>query len=614
MSRFTDVVDVRTAILQKEHPTAVSWNRLEGRPRTDNFVAALRAEVRDPLWMIARQWQLGELEGDDAGSPIFAKVHTATTKLRKYQPLSHEVLPFDDSKPLETQVECRPLPMQIASQPIGLDIRLMMGRHWFKMMGIAGLQAGYVSQYPIVMPDRTKPEGAPIFAHPEVWQQWMAAAGRRMDGFALYQFLKIAGNKASNGIAGAGAAEDLKGEAFVKWFETLFFQPDGAQDAWEPSRLEYQFSVAAPNAGGEKVLRAEEYYQGHLDWYNLDHDKQTAQLGDSPIPPDEVGTETEIKETHSFIPTPVSFNGMPNTRWWAFEDGKTNFGDSKPDRTDLGRLLVMEFALVYANDWFLLPIALEAGSLALVQGLTVTNVFGERTWITPANKGLDDDFKRWSMFTLNTLSKRGEPADLTLAMLPTVPKIQEGQPLEEFALLRDEMANMVWGVETRIPSPSGGSINGRQAAFETRRFFEGLAGVNPEPPETYKVNIRYEVMNSVLENWIPFVPVHKEGSNQAIHLQRSSMLRFIEGDPKAPKIKPRTDLLREGLDKKPVEVYFIEEEEVPRSGLYVSQSFQRTRWYSGKVFTWLGVRKRTGRGEGSSGLQFDQVLVNKQGK
>ena len=210
---------------------------------------------------------------------------------------------------------------------------------------------------------------------------------------------------------------------------------------------------------------------------------------------------------------------------------------------------------------------------------------------------------------MNTLGKRLEPADLTLAVLPTVAKMQEGKPFEEFAMVRDEMANMVWGVETRIPSPNGGTMNAKEAAYETRRFFEELAKVKPEDLPVFKANIRYEVMNDVPENWIPFIPVHEEGSSQAIHLQRSSMLRFIKGDVVKPrKVKPRTDLLREGLDKTPVEVYFIREEEVPRSGIYVSQSFQRTRWYNGRVFTWLGARKRTGRGEGASGLAFDRVI------
>ena len=36
------------------------WNRLEGRPRSVDFTRALRAEVRDALWMLTRQWQMGE--------------------------------------------------------------------------------------------------------------------------------------------------------------------------------------------------------------------------------------------------------------------------------------------------------------------------------------------------------------------------------------------------------------------------------------------------------------------------------------------------------------------------------------------------------------------------
>jgi hypothetical protein len=67
----------------------------------------------------------------------------------------------------------------------------------------------------------------------------------------------------------------------------------------------------------------------------------------------------------------------------------------------------------------------------------------------------------------------------------------------------------------------------------------------------------------------------------------------------AKKVRPRTVLLREGLDRTPQRAYFIHEEEVPRAGARVTQSFQRTRWRDGSVWVWLGVRKLTGRGEGS---------------
>ena len=75
------VVNMSEALLSKTFPTVTLWNRVEGRPRTVNFERALRAEVRDALWMISRQWQLGEFKGEDAGSPVSAKAHLDTTRL-----------------------------------------------------------------------------------------------------------------------------------------------------------------------------------------------------------------------------------------------------------------------------------------------------------------------------------------------------------------------------------------------------------------------------------------------------------------------------------------------------------------------------------------------------
>jgi hypothetical protein len=44
------------------------WNRLEPRPQTSDLSGALRCEVRDALWMLARQWQMGEFRAEDAGA------------------------------------------------------------------------------------------------------------------------------------------------------------------------------------------------------------------------------------------------------------------------------------------------------------------------------------------------------------------------------------------------------------------------------------------------------------------------------------------------------------------------------------------------------------------
>jgi len=84
------------------------------------------------------------------------------------------------------------------------------------------------------------------------------------------------------------------------------------------------------------------------------------------------------------------------------------------------------------------------------------------------------------------------------------------------------------------------------------------------------------------------------------------MPRILEGDSTAPaKVRPRTSLLRVNLP----DAYYIHEEEVPRAGAVVFQSFQRTRRPDGAVVTWFGARKETGRGEGSSGLRFDALVA-----
>ncbi|HET9769171.1 MAG TPA: hypothetical protein VFS60_20170, partial [Thermoanaerobaculia bacterium] len=81
-------------------------------------------------------------------------------------------------------------------------------------------------------------------------------------------------------------------------------------------------------------------------------------------------------------------------------------------------------------------------------------------------------------------------------------------------------------------------------------------------------------------------------------------------------VEPRGEVLRTGLDEGPVtRRYFLHEEEVPRAGAIVTRGFQRARWFDGKVYTWIGRRKETGRGQGASGLAFDcaRPLQPKQG-
>ncbi len=620
MNNFIAFDDVQQIFREKLFPTITLWNRLEARPRSNDFNRSLKAEVRDPLWMLTKQWQMGEFRGDDAGSPAFAKIQMALTQLTKYQANENAVQVFDNDVPLEAKVEQKKIPFHQSGEKVSVDIRLLMGRHWLKMIhsGFGGLKNEYRSQFGFDVPIPDDKNDATIAAHREAWQMMSAVAQRSMDGYAFYEYLNDSDptHTASGITSMAGNATlDALGEKFVDWFHRIFLQPKlEDNNAWLPSRMEYKFGVSAPEEAAEKVMIADEYYHGHLDWYNLDIDSSKQELG--AVEPDALPADPRMRKTYSFFPVPVSFDGMPDTRWWRFEDGRVNFGDIKPDTTDLSKLLFMEFGLVYANDWFLVPFTLPAGSIASVKGLSVTNVFGEKLWIDAAGTGLDDSWKRWNMFTLNKKGKQREAADNSLLILPTVEKIQEGKPLEEVVFIRDEVANMVWAIEKKIPLVTGIPKNGAEAAHELRKFYQKIldkeidSGTVISEDTDFKAAIRYEIMNTVPENWIPFIPVHVPGSNREIQLQRASMPRILKNDAagNAKKIKPRTQLLREGLDGPSTAPYFVHEEEVPRAGVRVYQTYQRSRWYNGKVVTWYGAKKQTGRGEGHSGLAFDQIL------
>jgi hypothetical protein len=47
---------------------------------------------------------------------------------------------------------------------------------------------------------------------------------------------------------------------------------------------------------------------------------------------------------------------------------------------------------------------------------------------------------------------------------------------------------------------------------------------------------------------------------------------------------------------------------VPRAGATVDRIWKYGRWHDGRSFLWRARRKRTGSGEGSSGLRFDAIV------
>lgn len=586
-------------------PTFVFWNRLEGRPRRDDFSRALAAEVRDPLWLLTRQWQGGEFLGEDAGSPVVAKVAWTTEQVTQLLDPEGNTAAYDGSLPLEAVVEARPLDLERNGRRHDAQLAAQIGRRWERMLTTAGhgaLIGFYRTTYELTAPDPGQEADYELTASATTWQLLDALAGRITDGGALYLLVKQGGQASDGtGLAGAAAGEvDTLGERLAGWVDATFYQSEDGLENWLPRHLEYGVDLNAPEGTDAGSLSAPEYHGGRLDWYHFD-------AGDRASDP---GPGAPALQATSFVPTPMQFDGMPHTRHWAFEEGLVSFGDVKPDTTDIAKLLLVEFGLVFANDWFLLPMELPVGSLTRVAGLAVTNVFGERTWVEPAVDPAGP-VRSWQMYRLADRGRR----DGRLFLPATTPTGLESEPVESVDLVRDEVSNMVWAIEQTVQLADGSSRRGREVALEVHARYQDALTPTPAPPAT-DATLAYTLMTSAPENWIPFIPVHVPGDNREVQLQRASMPRLLEGTQgQVPgKVKPVTRLVREGLDQPTPAAYFLAEEEVSRAGVRIESRWQRCRWLDGRVVTWLGYQRRAGLGgNGTSGLAFDQLVSREPG-
>ena len=82
--------------------------------------------------------------------------------------------------------------------------------------------------------------------------------------------------------------------------------------------------------------------------------------------------------------------------------------------------------------------------------------------------------------------------------------MQESPPIERVILVRDEMANLVWGIEDIIPSVAGGGTNGYEAATDLERHLLAQAPVAADSREiSTEAAIQYKLGTQVPENWIP---------------------------------------------------------------------------------------------------------------
>jgi hypothetical protein len=246
-----------------------------------------------------------------------------------------------------------------------------------------------------------------------------------------------------------------------------------------------------------------------------------------------------------------------------------------------------------------IPVELEIGTLCRTRSLVVTDTFGVRTLIkSNSESGLPHS--TWRMFQLS-YQRPSDPPPPTPApnlffLSPSLARSIDGKPMEEVLFLRDEMANMAWGVERLIENSLEQPLNRYESAARAS------ASQPLVPADGVPV---YRLASQVPEYWTPLLPVQiqtdaNDATKLAVRLVRGAVLK---PDGFQQIVRSQGRILNPD-SRAPLAFYA---EEVPREGVRVTRHYHTP--LAGRFDPSVdGLAQQVGRGEGSSGLRFDTRL------
>ncbi|MFP8888262.1 hypothetical protein ACLI4U_00615 [Natrialbaceae archaeon A-CW2] len=474
------------------------WARLAPTSRSTDIETGLRASVHDPLWLLSRQWQLAEFRGADAGTPVDVSV---TTERDPFTAVhlhgdgaagAADSVPYDGG-PLEPLIEREPVVTEGGS-PSG-RLAAEAGTRFRRLL----METGYGEYTPEDFPAALHLEAPPEAMESADRRYFRVMDGRALDGRAIYAALEDACPNLDAVTAEAdastdpwtnasveklplptgGSATDSYQEAaleFARWYLTLYDEPNAETgSAWRPTRLEYDASVTTGAGETAGAFDVSAYPGGRLDRDDFvpveetdsssasggssggttsgsevdSNDSQSETPGDGSA--ETGGSDDEsvtITETVSGWPTQINFPGMPNRRWWEFSDSSLAFTDLSADGVGLATVMILDYAVEFGADWYRLPLEMPVGSYVRVIDCTVTDTFGIELTAGP----VDDD---WRCFR-SELPAHDEPG---LLLPPTLSNVTSSDPVEEVAFGRDEMANLVFGLERVVEGPTGDPVD-----------------------------------------------------------------------------------------------------------------------------------------------------------
>jgi hypothetical protein len=535
------------------------------------------AVVADPLWMIGRQWQLGELLGEDTGSPVSVRVERRALPITAWAPAGR----MDGTDQEVTTPEWRPWPQGASLDELvehvpragaerGLRWRAETGAQLADLLREAGhddAASALLAAHPLTLPDDpTDPDGR---FDPAASRLFLALDGVVPDGGTARDALEAGEPGWISGAADPDGARAVAAD-WLSWVAGS----SNAGGAWTTTRLEHRFLLRFGHGTDAVVLRATNFGAGAARWHHFEWvpGEHVTLDGDADFAAAETAADV-------MLATPLRYPGMPADRYWQLEEGSVDVSAIEAQPHDLARLCLAEFALVSGDDWLVVPVDGKTGAVNQVGSVSVTTTFGETIVIDEA--GSERRARGFRMFEVTSAGDDSLPG-VVLPPIGASPLL--GETIEEIAFVRDETANMGWAVERVVPGRSGDPRQ-RSAEPPPRR---------PAPPEGLDPNIvMYELQVPVPRHWIPLVPV-RIGPG-VVGLRKGAMI----GDDDNP-VVPASLLLE------PTPLTFPNEE-IPREGITVRAVPALARRADGSYARWTGQRIRIGRGEGSSGYASDDA-------
>jgi hypothetical protein len=497
-----------------------TWTRLEPDIQTNQPALDLdqgaAARLADPLWVLGRQWQMGELTGEDAASPVSAHISAASFLIDSLQIGSRRVSYSAEVVAAEAEVEHDGAPADVRTRAAGgasLMERLAEAK-------LAPYASRLLQQYPL---DGLAPDGDRILAD--------------LDAGSLSGKLSV--------TAKDGKDFDETLENWAEWYRPRARQ--GVNAAWIPDRLEYSFTATARVAEGQLTLTAPEHTGDRLDWDSFTAGTPGAATGTAPKP---VPSKVDV------APTLLQIPGMPVLTFWEIEDPRFDPGRIEAAPTDTARLLLIEAALSYSADWFLMPLRLPVASLTQIDSLQVTDTFGVITIIRPVEQ--IRPHPGWRLWRVSDLPY--------LLLPPPSTGFLEADPVEQVAMVRDEAANLAWALQRvpQVPLPP------------------------PSQPAAGQGDLLYIPMTPLPDDRIPMPLTETDAGRWLVRGRLTGQSTGPSGILLAPDFRLR-------------------DEELPDEGLLLDRRYELGRTPDGVLHLWVSRVKRIGARLPASGLTFDAM-------